>query len=212
MIVHPAKTQISLGIHPVWSESSLSAWRKLGSLATISNPLNAQRRLWSDWADAQTDLSLRWAQSHFVGFIMRRLILCNMLMATTVIWALWTDTSGICSKVKTFKIGMVCYKATPSTEIISSPYFIPAKPNVLESFDTILTINDPVVFSYSLKWDCNVVFKDKIFKRQKSFFCNLGKKRNNLWQRIRQIDHFKCYEPQINVCVSSNVILFTFNL
>ena len=32
--VHPAKTQISLGIPPVWSESSLSAWRKLGSLAT----------------------------------------------------------------------------------------------------------------------------------------------------------------------------------
>ena len=26
--------RISLGIHPVWSESSLSAWRKLGSLAT----------------------------------------------------------------------------------------------------------------------------------------------------------------------------------
>ena len=32
--VHPAKTQISLGIRPVWSESSLSAWRKFGSLAT----------------------------------------------------------------------------------------------------------------------------------------------------------------------------------
>ena len=32
--VRPAKTQISLGIHPVWSESSLSAWRKLPSLAT----------------------------------------------------------------------------------------------------------------------------------------------------------------------------------
>ena len=32
--MHPAKTQISLGIRPVWSESSLSAWRKLGSLAT----------------------------------------------------------------------------------------------------------------------------------------------------------------------------------
>ena len=32
--VCPAKTQISLGIRPVWSESSLSAWRKLGSLAT----------------------------------------------------------------------------------------------------------------------------------------------------------------------------------
>ena len=32
--VRPAKTQTSLGIHPVWSESWLSAWRKLGSLAT----------------------------------------------------------------------------------------------------------------------------------------------------------------------------------
>ena len=32
--VRPAKTQISLGIRPVWSESSLSARRKLGSLAT----------------------------------------------------------------------------------------------------------------------------------------------------------------------------------
>ena len=34
MSVRPAKTQISLGNHPVWSESSLSAWRNLGSLAT----------------------------------------------------------------------------------------------------------------------------------------------------------------------------------
>ena len=32
--VRPAKTQISLGIRPVWSESSLSAGRKFGSLAT----------------------------------------------------------------------------------------------------------------------------------------------------------------------------------
>ena len=29
-----AKTQINLGIRPVWSESALSAWRKHGSLAT----------------------------------------------------------------------------------------------------------------------------------------------------------------------------------
>ena len=39
----------------------------------LSYPLSAQRRLWSDWADAQADLSLRWAQSHFAGFVMRRL-------------------------------------------------------------------------------------------------------------------------------------------
>ena len=34
MSVCPAKTPISLGIRPVWSESSLCAWRNLGSLAT----------------------------------------------------------------------------------------------------------------------------------------------------------------------------------
>ena len=40
----------------------------------LSYPLSAQRRLWSDWADAQADLSLRWAHTHFVGFVMSQLI------------------------------------------------------------------------------------------------------------------------------------------
>ena len=40
----------------------------------LSYPLSAQRRLWSDWADVQADLSLRWAHTHFVGFDMSRLI------------------------------------------------------------------------------------------------------------------------------------------
>ena len=67
----------SLGIRLVWSESLLSAWRKLGYLR---HPLSAQRRLWSDWADAQADLSLRWAHSHFVCFVMRRLLCCMQSM------------------------------------------------------------------------------------------------------------------------------------
>ena len=62
--VRPAKTQISLGIHPVWSESSLSAWRKLRSLATNW----AHSKYWSDWTDAQADLSLRWAHMPFCWF------------------------------------------------------------------------------------------------------------------------------------------------
>ena len=53
----------------------LCAQRRLRSAWILSYPLNAQRRLWSDWANAQADLSLRWAHSHFVGFVMRRLIL-----------------------------------------------------------------------------------------------------------------------------------------
>ena len=32
--VRPEKSQVSLGIRPVWSESSLFAWRLLGALAT----------------------------------------------------------------------------------------------------------------------------------------------------------------------------------
>ena len=70
MAVCPAKTQISLGIHPVWSESSLSAWRKLGFLATHW----AHSEDWSDWAYAQAYLSLRWVHNHFVGFVMSKII------------------------------------------------------------------------------------------------------------------------------------------
>ena len=43
--------------------------------SVLSYPLRAQRRLWSDWADAQAGPSLRWAHSHFVGFVMKWLIL-----------------------------------------------------------------------------------------------------------------------------------------
>ena len=40
----------------------------------LSYPLSAQPRLWSGWADGQADLSLRWARTHFVGFVMSWLI------------------------------------------------------------------------------------------------------------------------------------------
>ena len=50
-------------------QSSVSAWRNW----VLSYPLSAQRRRWSDWVDAQAGLSLRWAHSHFIGFVMRRL-------------------------------------------------------------------------------------------------------------------------------------------
>ena len=69
--VRQAKPQISLGIRPVWSESSLSAWRNLGSYATN----------WAHYEDSdQTGRMPRliwvfaWRTDHFVGFVMRRLI------------------------------------------------------------------------------------------------------------------------------------------
>ena len=60
--VRPAKTQISLGIRPGWSKSSLSAWRIIGSLAT--------KKAHSEDCDQTgrmprliSDLSFRWAHS-----------------------------------------------------------------------------------------------------------------------------------------------------
>ena len=57
--VRPAKTQISLGIRPVWSVFAV----RMKKPWVLSYQLSAQRRLWSDWTDA-----------HFVGFVMRWLI------------------------------------------------------------------------------------------------------------------------------------------
>ena len=56
--VRQVKTQIILGIHPVWSEKS---WVR-------DYPLSVQRRLWSDWANAQADLRLRRAHVSFCLF------------------------------------------------------------------------------------------------------------------------------------------------
>ena len=69
--VRPAKTQISLGIRPVWSESSLSVWRKLWPLANQWVPSeDSDQTGWmprSIWVlDGHT--------GHFVGFLMLRLI------------------------------------------------------------------------------------------------------------------------------------------
>ena len=72
--VRPAKTQISLGIHPVWSESSMSACRKLGSPATH----------WAHSEDSdQTGRMPRliWVFAGRTGFVMRGLILIQ-----TALW------------------------------------------------------------------------------------------------------------------------------
>ena len=58
--VHPAKTQISLGIRLVWSESSLSARRKLGYLA-----IHWARR--GDQARTQTFENRVWIKGFYKG-------------------------------------------------------------------------------------------------------------------------------------------------
>ena len=62
--VRPAKTQISLGIGPVWSESSLYfKW-----VAKDPRFLDADSEDWSDWAAAHADPSLHLAHTPFCWF------------------------------------------------------------------------------------------------------------------------------------------------
>ena len=51
----------------------------------LSYPLSAQRRLRSDWADAQAYLSLRWTQTYFVGFVMSWLK-CSYMLITLFVY------------------------------------------------------------------------------------------------------------------------------
>ena len=46
----------------------------------LSYPLSAQRRLWSDWVDAQADLSLRWTNRSFCLF-------CHEAANIAILWA-----------------------------------------------------------------------------------------------------------------------------
>ena len=54
----------------VWSESSLSAWRNLGSLAT--------HWVHSEDSDQTGQMPLHWAHTHFVGFVMSQLKYRNL--------------------------------------------------------------------------------------------------------------------------------------
>ena len=62
--VRPAKTQISLGLGPVWSESSLFVWRSTGSLATHSVHSEDSDQTGRIWVFAG-------CAAHFVGFLVR---------------------------------------------------------------------------------------------------------------------------------------------
>ena len=70
--VRPAKAQISLGIRPVWLDSSLSAWRIIGPLTTYGAHSED-----SDQTGQMPRLIRVFAghTSHFVVFVMQRLIL-----------------------------------------------------------------------------------------------------------------------------------------
>ena len=70
-----AQSDQSLCGCPGWSESSLCIQWVAKDPAFLHAAAKTLIRLggWSDWVDAQADLSLRWARIHFVVFVVRRL-------------------------------------------------------------------------------------------------------------------------------------------
>ena len=47
---------------------------------------SAQRKLWSDWADVQAYLSLRWAHTHLIGFVTRRRTPIKLDINVKILW------------------------------------------------------------------------------------------------------------------------------
>ena len=94
----------------------------------LSYPLSAQRRLWSDWADAQADLSLRWVHMSVCWF-------CHKAAHTWKVWEIpgWTTSGKFCcivGKLINLNIAMLLWflgiselKGTWSPEIIKMVVF-----------------------------------------------------------------------------------------
>ena len=61
-------------------------------------------------ADAQADLSLCWAHTHFVGFVMLRLIFCDLLSEiqwhylTSLFWFYVADSDTLLCKIMLFEM------------------------------------------------------------------------------------------------------------
>ena len=106
MAVCPAKTQISLGIRPVWSESWLSTWRNLGSLATqwahSEDPDQTGRMPRLIWVG--------WALAHLVGFVMSQLkCFCSLFLGWLTNRISWNESWTI-RKIQLMSLLNFCRK------------------------------------------------------------------------------------------------------
>ena len=77
----------------------------------LSYPLSALQRLWSDWASALSDLSLRWVHRSFCWFCLEVLHLPSLIRVFAVrmekhwvlsyplsaLWRLWSDWAAVLS-------------------------------------------------------------------------------------------------------------------
>ena len=100
-------------------------------------PLSAQLRFWSDWADAQADLSPHWAHSRFVGFVMMRLILsfvCDEVPIDVVL-----PTLEKFSFLTVIQIVLICCYLSSSLTTFFNSLTLSYHLLILISYGTILT-------------------------------------------------------------------------
>ena len=101
--MRPAKIQISLRIRAGWSESSLGAFL----LAMDAKFPYADNEDWSDCANAQADLSLRWVHmwegtfSHVAAHI--------ILKMSRMVIGIWNEETEIWDKVMAYFICWISY-------------------------------------------------------------------------------------------------------
>ena len=86
----------------------------------LSYPLSPQWRL---WVDAQADLSLRWAHSNFVGFVMSRLKCLRRPAVYAFDLITWTIKIRKCCNYPKIQT-MYRKNCTPGHLLESSPFFI----------------------------------------------------------------------------------------
>ena len=109
MVCAPAKTQISMGIRQVWSESSLCAqW-----VAKDPSFLHADSEDSTPTADAQADLILRWAHKTLCWFCHD--VQLNRKVETCLIWL---TTTALLDKIRQRPTSntnnIVCHKQYPN--------------------------------------------------------------------------------------------------
>ena len=134
MSVRPVKTQISLDIRPVWSEFAVHSVGSSGPKVSSCR----QQRLWSDWAGAQANLSLRWVHT---GFVMSRLI-CTLTQMIFFQWQLSQYLHCKCHLVTNIYIPVV---------FTEKPCSKPLERNVVY----ILMITLSHAMSHDFKWRQN---------------------------------------------------------
>ena len=85
--LRPAKTQISLGNHPVWPESLLSTWRNVGSLQL---PIQCTAKILIRLGGCPGWYESSLGARHIVGFVVLLLICisrtCKLVLSKKTVW------------------------------------------------------------------------------------------------------------------------------